>query len=176
MTKGRNPFSFIKHLAPAQIMAFSVSSSVACIPLSIESVMATGLVPDSVTRFVIPLGSTVNMWVLPPFFYSISVFKSEFYVSSVLFKADRVGSNNVTDGTSLGFFVPTSDIELFKGTVVQFKSSAPTFGLPDTMACQLPSFRFSCYLLLLPLDQWERPQCQTLGKSFVCSVCIRFDN
>ena len=61
LTKGRNPFSFIKHLAPAQIMAFSVSSSVACIPLSIESVMATGLVPDSVTRFVIPLGSTVNM-------------------------------------------------------------------------------------------------------------------
>ena len=162
MTKGRNPFSFIKHLAPAQIMAFSVSSSVACIPLSIESVMATGLVPDSVTRFVIPLGSTVNMWVFPSCLYYLRV--------------TGLGRTMLLMALLLGFFVPTSDIELFKGTVVQFKSSAPTFGWPDTMACQLPSFRFSCYLFSLPLDQWERPQYQTLGKTFVCSLCIRVDN
>jgi len=59
--KRRNPFKYMSHLAPAQIMAFASSSSAATIPLSIESVQSTGLVHDSITRFVIPLGATVNM-------------------------------------------------------------------------------------------------------------------
>lgn len=61
LAKRRNPFKYMSHLAPAQIMAFASSSSAATIPLSIESVQSTGLVHDSITRFVIPLGATVNM-------------------------------------------------------------------------------------------------------------------
>mmetsp|Transcript_58887 Transcript_58887/g.65876 ORF Transcript_58887/g.65876 Transcript_58887/m.65876 type:complete len:615 (+) Transcript_58887:43-1887(+) len=57
----RNPFTYMSHLGPAQIMAFASSSSAATIPLSTECVQSTKQVPDSILRFVIPLGATVNM-------------------------------------------------------------------------------------------------------------------
>ena len=57
----RNPFYYAKHMAPAQLLAFACSSSAATVPLSTESVKSTGLVPDAIARFVIPLGATVNM-------------------------------------------------------------------------------------------------------------------
>ena len=52
----RNPFAYMSHLGPAQIMAFASSSSAATIPLSIECVQGTKQVPESILRFVIPLG------------------------------------------------------------------------------------------------------------------------
>mmetsp|Transcript_17210 Transcript_17210/g.41800 ORF Transcript_17210/g.41800 Transcript_17210/m.41800 type:complete len:646 (+) Transcript_17210:159-2096(+) len=57
----KNPFLYMKHLLPTQLMAFSISSSAACIPVTEEAVRSTGLVPDAVINFVVPLGATVNM-------------------------------------------------------------------------------------------------------------------
>lgn len=57
----RNPFTYAKHMAPAQLLAFACASSAATVPLSIDSVKSTGLVPDAIARFVVPLGATVNM-------------------------------------------------------------------------------------------------------------------
>lgn len=57
----KNPFVYLKHIAPAQVMAFSCSSSAATIPVSIESVLSSGLVPETLARFIIPLGATINM-------------------------------------------------------------------------------------------------------------------
>ena len=57
----KNPFVYMKHLLPTQLMAFSISSSAACIPVTEEAVRSTGLVPDAVINFVVPLGATVNM-------------------------------------------------------------------------------------------------------------------
>jgi len=57
----RNPFAYMSHLGPAQIMAFASASSAATIPISTECVQSTKQVPESILRFVIPLGATVNM-------------------------------------------------------------------------------------------------------------------
>lgn len=56
-----NPFSYLKCIVPAQTMAFASSSSAATIPMNIRSVLATGRVSEAITRFVVPLGATVNM-------------------------------------------------------------------------------------------------------------------
>jgi len=57
----KNPFAYLKHIVPAQLMAFACSSSAATIPVSIESVLSTGYVPETLARFIIPLGATINM-------------------------------------------------------------------------------------------------------------------
>jgi solute carrier family 1 (neutral amino acid transporter) protein 5 len=56
-----NPFTYLKCIIPAQTMAFACASSAATIPMTLKSVRSTGVVPESVLRFVIPLGATVNM-------------------------------------------------------------------------------------------------------------------
>mmetsp|Transcript_16321 Transcript_16321/g.35516 ORF Transcript_16321/g.35516 Transcript_16321/m.35516 type:complete len:596 (-) Transcript_16321:332-2119(-) len=56
-----NPFAYLKQMVPAQMMAFASASSAATIPASIECATSTGLVPDGVARFCIPLGATANM-------------------------------------------------------------------------------------------------------------------
>ena len=56
-----NPFTYLRHILPAQTMAFACASSAATIPMTLKCVKASGKVPDAVGRFVIPLGATVNM-------------------------------------------------------------------------------------------------------------------
>jgi Na+/H+-dicarboxylate symporter len=56
-----NPFAYLKCILPAQTMAFACASSAATIPMTLKSVRSTGVVPESVLRFVVPLGATVNM-------------------------------------------------------------------------------------------------------------------
>ena len=56
-----SPLAFLRHIVPAQTMAFACASSAATIPITLRCVKNTGRVPDAVARFVIPLGATVNM-------------------------------------------------------------------------------------------------------------------
>jgi len=42
-------------------MAFACASSAATIPMTLKSVRSTGKVPESILKFVVPLGATVNM-------------------------------------------------------------------------------------------------------------------
>jgi Na+/H+-dicarboxylate symporter len=56
-----NPFVYLKHIVPAQTMAFASASSAATIPTSLAAVASTGVVPKTIGRFVVPLGATVNM-------------------------------------------------------------------------------------------------------------------
>jgi solute carrier family 1 (high affinity glutamate transporter) protein 2 len=56
-----NPIDFLKFLIPAQTMAFACSSSAATLPMTQKCVKSTNRVPDSISRFVLPLGATVNM-------------------------------------------------------------------------------------------------------------------
>jgi Na+/H+-dicarboxylate symporter len=56
-----NPFEYLKCIIPAQTMAFACASSAATIPMTLKSVRSTGRVPESVLRFVVPLGATINM-------------------------------------------------------------------------------------------------------------------
>lgn len=58
----RLPFvSFLKAARPAQLIAFSTSSSSAALPITMECAEENLGVSNSVSSFVIPLGSTVNM-------------------------------------------------------------------------------------------------------------------
>jgi Na+/H+-dicarboxylate symporter len=56
-----NPIDYLKFLIPAQTMAFACSSSAATLPMTQKCVKSSGRVPDSIGRFVLPLGATVNM-------------------------------------------------------------------------------------------------------------------
>jgi proton glutamate symport protein len=52
---------FLKAIRPAQLIAFSTSSSSAALPVSMECAEENLGVSNSVSSFVLPLGSTVNM-------------------------------------------------------------------------------------------------------------------
>ena len=52
---------FLKGARPAQLIAFSTSSSSAALPITLECAEENLGVSNSVSSFVIPLGSTVNM-------------------------------------------------------------------------------------------------------------------
>jgi len=56
-----NPFWFFKQLAPAQLLAFSSSSSAATLPVTMERVEEHVGVDKEVSSFVLPVGATVNM-------------------------------------------------------------------------------------------------------------------
>lgn len=57
----KNPFWFIKQLSPAQLLAFSTSSSAATLPVTMERVEEHIGVDKEVTSFVLPVGATINM-------------------------------------------------------------------------------------------------------------------
>jgi len=57
----RTPAFFLKGMAPAQLLAFSTSSSAATLPVTMERVEKHLGVEDDVTSFVLPIGATVNM-------------------------------------------------------------------------------------------------------------------
>ena len=53
--------TFFKGIAPAQLLAFSTSSSGATLPVTMERCEKNLGVHEEVTSFVLPLGSTINM-------------------------------------------------------------------------------------------------------------------
>lgn len=56
----KNPFTFIKGMAQAMLTAFGTASSAATLPVTIANTELQGVSPR-VTRFVLPLGATINM-------------------------------------------------------------------------------------------------------------------
>jgi proton glutamate symport protein len=58
---GRKPSWIIKGIAPAQLLAFSTSSSAATLPVTIERVTNKLGVDHEVSSFVLPVGATINM-------------------------------------------------------------------------------------------------------------------
>jgi len=57
----RSPIGFLRDTREALLLAFSTSSSAAVMPLSLQIAENKLRVPTSVSRFVIPLGTTINM-------------------------------------------------------------------------------------------------------------------
>ena len=57
----RSPWKFYKRILPAQLLAFSTSSSAATLPVTMERVIEHVGVDDEVASFVLPLGATINM-------------------------------------------------------------------------------------------------------------------
>ncbi|NAS13149.1 dicarboxylate/amino acid:cation symporter [Poritiphilus flavus] len=57
----KNPFWFLRQLSPAQLLAFSTSSSAATLPVTMERVEEHIGVDKEVSSFVLPVGATINM-------------------------------------------------------------------------------------------------------------------
>ncbi|MGB0455515.1 MAG: dicarboxylate/amino acid:cation symporter [Flavobacteriaceae bacterium] len=57
----KNPFWFLKQISPAQLLAFSTSSSAATLPVTMERVEEHLGVDKEVSSFVLPVGATINM-------------------------------------------------------------------------------------------------------------------
>ena len=58
---GRSYSSFFRGISPAQLLAFSTSSSAATLPVTMERVEEHLGVDEDVASFVLPIGATVNM-------------------------------------------------------------------------------------------------------------------
>lgn len=57
----KSPSFFINGISPAQLLAFSTSSSAATLPLTMERTVDNLGVDDEVASFVLPIGATINM-------------------------------------------------------------------------------------------------------------------
>ena len=57
----RKPIYFLRGIAPAQLLAFSTSSSAATLPVTMERVEEHLGVDEEVASFVLPIGATINM-------------------------------------------------------------------------------------------------------------------
>ncbi len=55
------PLDFLRDIREVQLMAFSTSSSAAVMPLSIKTAEEKLHIPTPISKFVIPLGATINM-------------------------------------------------------------------------------------------------------------------
>ena len=60
-TKNFSYKKFFKAIAPAQILAFSTSSSAATLPVTMDCVRDNLKIPNKISGFVLPIGATVNM-------------------------------------------------------------------------------------------------------------------
>ncbi|MFD0762018.1 dicarboxylate/amino acid:cation symporter [Lutibacter aestuarii] len=61
MIAKKNPSTFLKGISPAQLLAFSTSSSAATLPVTMERVTEHLGVDEEVSSFVLPIGATINM-------------------------------------------------------------------------------------------------------------------
>lgn len=57
----KKPSFFLKGISPAQLLAFSTSSSAATLPVTMERVTEHLGVDEEVSSFVLPIGATINM-------------------------------------------------------------------------------------------------------------------
>jgi Na+/H+-dicarboxylate symporter len=57
----KSPGFFFKGISPAQLLAFSTSSSAATLPVTMERVQEHLGVDEEVSSFVLPIGATINM-------------------------------------------------------------------------------------------------------------------
>ncbi|MBE7629508.1 dicarboxylate/amino acid:cation symporter [Tenacibaculum piscium] len=57
----KNPIWFLKQISPAQLLAFSTSSSAATLPVTMERIEEHVGVDKEVSSFVLPVGATINM-------------------------------------------------------------------------------------------------------------------
>jgi len=58
---GKSPLWFLRQISPAQLLAFSTSSSAATLPVTMERVEEHIGVDKEVSGFVLPVGATINM-------------------------------------------------------------------------------------------------------------------
>jgi len=58
---GVSPLTFLKGMAPAQLVAFSTSSAAATIPVTMDCIQNRLHISKEISNFVVPVGASVNM-------------------------------------------------------------------------------------------------------------------
>lgn len=82
LTRGENrvtPARFFKAMAPAQLLAFSSSSSNATLPVNMDCCTNRLGVAEEVTSFVLPLGATINMNGTALYLSVVAIFLAQLY-------------------------------------------------------------------------------------------------
>ncbi len=76
---------FFRSISPAQIMAFSTSSSAATLPVTLDCVRENLKVSEDVSNFVLPIGATVNMDGTSMYQAVAAIFLAQFYMVDLSF-------------------------------------------------------------------------------------------
>ena len=79
--------NFFRSMAPAQMLAFSTSSSAATLPVTLDCVRENLKVSDDVSNFVLPIGATVNMDGTSMYQAIAAIFLAQFHMVDLGFAA-----------------------------------------------------------------------------------------
>jgi Na+/H+-dicarboxylate symporter len=101
MLGGMSATSFLRGIREVQLLAFSTSSSAAVMPVSMDAAENKLSVPTRITRFVIPLGATINMDGTALYQVTSAIFLTQVF-GVQLGLGEIVGLAFVTVGASIG--------------------------------------------------------------------------
>ncbi len=105
ISSGLRPLAFLGKIREVQLLAFSTSSSAAVMPLSMETAQEKLGVSETISKFVVPLGATINMDGTALYQGAATVFLAQVYgielsvMSLVLVMVTSVGASIGTPGT-----------------------------------------------------------------------------
>jgi Na+/H+-dicarboxylate symporter len=105
ISSGMKPLNFLGRAREVQLLAFSTSSSAAVMPLSMETAQKELGVSETISKFVVPLGATINMDGTALYQGAATVFLAQVYgvelsvMSLVLVMMTSVGASIGTPGT-----------------------------------------------------------------------------
>jgi len=85
LSSNMKPFQFLGKIKEVQLMAFSTSSSAAVMPLSINTAETKLNIPPTISKFVIPLGATINMDGTALYQVSAAVFLTQIFWNRFIF-------------------------------------------------------------------------------------------
>lgn len=125
---GMKPWSFMRAAVPAQLLAFSTSSSAAVMPLTMKTAIEKMDVPPALAGAVIPLAATVNMAGTALYQSAAIVFLAN--VSGVALSPGDLAFVMITlTGASIGApAAPGASIAVLSATATSF--GVPLSGLP----------------------------------------------
>jgi Na+/H+-dicarboxylate symporter len=131
-----NPFAYLRHIFPAQCVAFASASSAATIPVNLKCAIGSGMVRPYIANFVIPLGATLNMDGTAIYFPIAVIFLA---VTSGL--ADQINAGTYimlvllsTIGSAGTAPVPSASLVL---VITAYNTVFSTVGTPETMSLLL---------------------------------------
>ena len=75
----RRPVEFLKDIRPAQLLAFSTSSSSATLPVTMDCCIRRLRLPQGIASFICPLGATINMDGTALYLGVVAVFISQIF-------------------------------------------------------------------------------------------------
>ena len=77
----KNPFTFFKNMSQAVLTAFSTASSSATLPVTMECAVDKAGISEKSTKFVLPLGATINMDGTALYEAAAAIFIAQIYIA-----------------------------------------------------------------------------------------------